>query len=537
MMTMSRMRSSRVVALLAVVVLLLGMAPSADAAGKNDPLKGADLSKFEPALVTSIEAGNRRDRYPVIVQRVPSKDKAAKRLHSLAVEKDLKAEGGTNHRHLSLINGQSVTLPSKAIVKLSRNKHVKALSKDHDLQLAQITTVPTLLSTATIASRAPEVWAQAPTGYTGAGVTVAVIDSGVAVNADITNLSFGVDVATGTTALSDLGGHGTHVAGIIAGNGSMQDGAYKGVAPDARILSVKVTTNDGHASYSSIISGIQWAVSNKKLQNIRVMNLSLGAQAVAGFVADPLDAAVEIAWFRGIAVVASAGNSGPEPGTTVVPGNDPYIITVGAYDDNQTGGTTSDDVMPDWSSRGPTPFDGLNKPDLVASGRRVVSLRTPGSFLDGLFQDRIEGTELEYFRLSGTSMSSPVVAGVVALMIQAKPNLTPNQIKYILKHTARPMVGGVNDVGSGAVAAVALAKQGVGLNKANKNQVPNRKTASAVWPVIKTLSPVWRNTGVWRGRMWVDGGWDALAWSDGGWDSAGWDSADWDTASKPNVPD
>src|SRR5207253_2268924 len=152
------------------------------------------------------------------------------------------------------------------------------------------------------------------------------------------------------------------------------------------------------------------------------------------YVNDPLNAAVEVAWFRGIVVVASAGNAGPGAGTIAVPGNDPFVVTVGALDDNQTA-TPTDDLVPDWTSRGPTAFDGLSKPDLAASGRRVVSLRAAGSFLDKLMPDRLVGTS--YFRLSGTSMAAPVVSGVAALIIAQNPGLSPNEVKKILTRSAR----------------------------------------------------------------------------------------------------
>jgi serine protease AprX len=519
-------RLQRLMAVVLTFVLLLGAAPASAA---RDELAGADLAKLEPALQTAIRANPDR-KLRVIVQRQVGKDKADKRAREADVENDLKAEGGKVLGRLGLIDGHTVSLPARKIVKLSQSRKIKALSLDHDVQLEQIVTVPSLISTWTQEANAPQTWSTQ--GVNGTGVTVAVIDSGVSANADFSNAVFGVDVATGTTTLGDLGGHGTHVAGIIAGNGTNSNGAYKGVAPGARILDVKVTTNDGHATYSNIIAGLQWIVANKRTYNIRVANLSLGATPVASFVEDPLDAAVEIAWFRGIAVIASAGNNGPTAGTIVVPGNDPYIITVGAVDDNLTP-LTIDDVVPDWTSRGPTPYDNLPKPDVAASGRRVVSLRSVGSFLDQTMPDRVEGNG-KYFRLSGTSMAAPVVAGVVALMVQANPSLTPNQIKYILKQTARPvLLASSAAVGSGAVdalAAVKLAKQGVGDAKANKNQTPNKKTAAAVWSVVKKMTPVWRNKGWWHNRYWVDGGWDLSGFrtTDGGWDDGGWDQTAWD---------
>ena len=216
--------------------------------------------------------------------------------------------------------------------------------------------------------------------------------------------------------------------------------------------------------------------------------------------------------------------------------------------------------MPDWSSRGPTAFDGLSKPDLAASGRRVVSLRAVGSLLDNLYgAERLVGTR--YFRLSGTSMSTPAVSGVAALVLAANPSLSPNQLKAILARTARPVAGADGyAVGAGevdAAAAVQLARSPGGL-RANAGLTPSRGLVEALWPVLKRNQPKWRHAGWWMGRYWADGswdqtsgfktadsgwndaGWDALAWSnldwesmvwsDAGWDDAGWDDGGWNDA-------
>jgi serine protease AprX len=530
----------RALALVALASLALGLTP-AEAA---DPAE----AKVEPALLRAAQA-RPGQRFHVIVTREAAKDANTRRAAKAALKADLLADVERVGPDLDLIEGQAVTVKGAQVVKLATKKNVAAVAWDRPVQLAQvpsvgsITTVATTAVTATVAApapaslspwtqeaNAPAVWA---TGNRGAGVTVAVLDSGVAPSADLANVVFGADFTTGGTGLADAGGHGSHVAGIVAGTGSLSGGAYAGVAPGARIVSVKVTNDTGGASYSGIIQGLQWVVKNKAAYNIRVANLSLGAPVQSPYAADPLNAAVEMAWFRGVVVVASAGNTGPGAGTISVPGNDPYVVTVGAVDDNQTG-VLSDDLGVDWSSQGPTLYDGFAKPDVAASGRRVVSLRSLGSFLDQTLPDRVEG-DGKYFRLSGTSMSAPVVAGVAALMITQRPTLTPNEVKYILKQTAKPVAGlGAGRVGAGMVdakAAVALAAQGVPPGKANAGQQPNPKASKALWPVVKKMSPVWRNKGWWKGRYWVDGGWDqttGFKTADGGWDDGGWDQTAWD---------
>jgi serine protease AprX len=550
----------RLLALLAVVVLLAGIVPPASAAPDRDGSK-LDSSKVEPALQRALTA-RPNEKFKVIVTRVPPKDKNERRGRIADIENEVRGEGGQVTRRLGLVEGHAVTLNARGIARLSRNNKVKTISLDHQVDVNQISTVPligsalgtvTLQSTNVSAINAPQVWSQ---GNTGQGISVAVLDSGIAANPDLPTAVFGVDVVNHTTTLGDKGGHGTHVAGIIAGNGTQSAGAYKGVAPGARVVSVKVTDDQGRASYSSIISGIAWIIFHQKAYNIRVANISLGARSQGSYADDPLDAAVEALWFRGITVVASAGNGGPGAGTIGVPGNDPFVITVGAFDD---GGTTSiaDDRVPDWTSRGPTAFDNVNKPDLAASGRKIVSLRSVGSLLDLSLLDRVVNTK--YFRLSGTSMSTPAVSGVVALMLVANPNLTPNQIKAILAHTARPVAGApATAVGAGmvdAAAAVQLARYPYGMY-ANRGLTPSSGLLKVIWPIVKQNAPKWRYTGSWMGRYWVNGSWDlttgfksangswddagwdllaaanldwdGMAWSDAGWDSGGWDDSGWD---------
>jgi serine protease AprX len=519
-------------ALATVLVVTAGLAPAADAA-KGGPVDAA--AKLEPTLLQGVQA-HPDAKFNVIVTRGPVADVAKRRQHKAQVEDAIRAENGRIGGALDIIGGHTATLTGKGVLKLAANPHVKSVALDHPVKLMAATTtqISQIQSLQTVTANAPQVWTQY--GNQGQGVTVAIIDSGIIASPDIPTAVFGVDTATGTTTLSDLGGHGSHVAGIVAGNGLQSLGAYEGVAPSARVVEVKVTGNQGTASYGSIIKGIQWVVANAKAYNIRVANMSIGAVPTTGYANDPLDAAVEVAWFRGITMVVSAGNSGPGAGTIMVPGNDPRVITVGAYDDNLTAGY-GDDALPDWTSRGPTTFDNLPKPDIAASGRRVVSLRSVGSFLDLTMPDRLMGTK--YFRLSGTSMSSPVVAGVAALLVAQNRNLTPNQIKYLLTSTARPLPFGVNAVGAGAVDALAAIRYASSpQGKANLAKTASRKTATTLWPVVKQMSPVWRHKGLWQGRMWVDGSWDASgfkladgSWDDGSWDDGAWDNFAWEDGS------
>src|SRR5947208_5730327 len=259
---------------------------------------------------------------------------------------------------------------------------------------------------------ADRVWQQ---GTTGGGVTVAILDSGVAADADLiepeNRILASVNFAD-VRFTSDPGGHGTHIAGIVAGNGSRSGGQIVGIAPQANIVDVRVLGRTGSGRISSVVAGIQWVIGHRAAYNIRVINMSFGAPVTVSYRTDPLSAAVEIAWRDGLVVVAAAGNGGPTRNSVLSPGIDPYAVTVGATDDQ---GTTSprDDALAVFSSWGNA--DSNAKPDLVAPGRHIVSLRVPGSALDSMLPTSVVAARngATYFRLSGTSMATPVVSGAV----------------------------------------------------------------------------------------------------------------------------
>ena len=240
-------------------------------------------------------------------------------------------------------------------------------------------------------------------------------------------------------------GHGTHVAGII-GN-AFRDTAtnvYLGIAPSAQVLSLRALGTDGTGVYENTIKAIQSAVQLKTEYNIRIINLSLSATASVPYFVDPLNRAVEAAWASGIVVLAAAGNAGPKSETITVPGNDPYIITVGGLNTNRTPGDWSDDILPTWSSTGPS-LDGFVKPDVLAPGSNIVSfmynsaLDTANTAALALLHPDFSITQ-ELFRMSGTSMATAVASGVVALMLEANPSLTPDQVKFRLAYSAKPAV-------------------------------------------------------------------------------------------------
>ena len=288
---------------------------------------------------------------------------------------------------------------------------------------------------------------QVPNKYQGDLVGVALIDTGVTPSPDLGGrLLARVDLTSDGDGI-DHYGHGTHMAGLIAGDGTRAFGSYEGGAPEANLVSVKVAGWDGATDVSSVIAGLQWTVANKARYGLRVVNLSFGTDGVQAPDRDPLDYAVERAWRAGLVVVVSAGNTG---GPVSKPGDDPYAITVGAADVHDPA-DPADDTVAAFSSFG----DG--KPDLVAPGISMPSMRAPSSTIDDLNPAARMGQW--YFKGSGTSQAAAVVSGVIARMLEANPALTPNQVKGILLRTASGAPAGPG-AGAGlvdAAAAVALA--------------------------------------------------------------------------------
>ncbi|MGN6796037.1 MAG: S8 family serine peptidase, partial [Streptosporangiaceae bacterium] len=299
----------------------------------------------------------------------------------------------------------------------------------------------------------------AKAGDTGQGVTVAVLDTGIDNLPDFAGrLIGGVDLSGGNNPYQDSYGHGTFVAGLIAGNGASSNGRYSGEAPAADLVSIKVAGASGTTHLTTLILGLQWAVDHRAAYGIQVLNISLGFRTNMSTALNPLDRAVEATWNSGIAVVVSAGNAGPFNGTILSPGDDPLVITVGSLDDMATP-SLADDEITDFSSAGPTATDGWVKPDLVTSGRSVVSLAAPGSTIyDGFPSARIGSGN---FVGSGTSFSAAIASGAAALVLADNPDLAPNQIKARLLASAAPgPIGNPFVDGHGALDADAAATSG-----------------------------------------------------------------------------
>jgi serine protease AprX len=344
----------------------------------------------------------------------------------------------------------------------ANSAEIEALQQDSEIDhLSGDLPVNAAMSVTNVATGANQVWAGVAglPGVTGKGVGVAVIDSGIKTHTALNNKVVGnVAFASGGTA--DTYGHGTHIAGIIAGKATSVTPLYTGgVAPGASLINVRVLRADGSGLTSDVIAGIDWAISNRVKYNIRIINLSLGHPVMEASATDPLCEAVKRAAQAGIVVVASAGNVGktstgePVLGGISSPGNSPYAITVGALNTRATT-PRPDDVVTTYSSRGPTRFDLRMKPDLVAPGNKIVSLLADASYIKTNYPAGYvagSGTNA-YYMMSGTSMATAVVSGAVALLLESNRNLTPIQVKLALQMSATYMPeAGLIGAGAGSI--------------------------------------------------------------------------------------
>ncbi|GIF40367.1 serine protease AprX [Actinoplanes xinjiangensis] len=381
---------------------------------------------------------------------------------------------------------------------------------------------------------------------TGTGIGVALIDSGIAPVPGLNqpgkvingpDLSF--ESQTPGLQHTDTYGHGTHMAGIIAG--SDPAGGYEGVAPGAHLISLKTAAYDGAVDVSQVIAAIDWVVAHRNDPglNIRVLNLSFGTDSIQPSLVDPLSFAVETAWKKGIVVVVSAGNDGAARMT--MPSANPYVLAVGAADPNGTEART-DDTIATFSNRGTA----ARHPDLIAAGRSLVSLRVPGSYIDTQYPAARVGDRL--FRGSGTSQAAAVVSGSVALLLQQRPGLTPDQVKQLLMKTADPLAK-PDPIGSGAgqldIAGAATliaplgatqtwqAATGLGTLEASRGTSHLVDGVTGIQLIGerdifgKPWVPLTWVTAARNGRAWTGGTWNGSVWSGQAFTGTSWASSTW----------
>jgi serine protease AprX len=443
--------------------------------------------------------------------------------------------GATVDRPLSRLPFRIMRVPVQALASLARSANVRYVSPDSEvlgaanqavLQTARVPGSNGFLNTANVA-------------YKGTGVTVAVLDTGIYPHSDFYNLAGQLDFVNGANAApvaySDPFGHGTHVAGMIGATGlGSTNGKYQGSSTQARILSLRVLDGEGRGNMSDVLRALDWMLTTGISQyGIRVANLSLGKGVEEVQALDPLVQGVNAVWDAGVVMVVSAGNHGASGHHTICsPGNSRKVITVGSLTDSGTGLNWADDYVSSFSSRGPTLFDHVLKPDLIAPGNNVMSTYANNSRLGQLLPGRIAcgaTCTQKYLRLSGTSMAAAVVSGAAARMIEKTPTLTPATVKARLMRSARKIPGdptatgaGVLDVESamnatGTVSGAALSPVMGFVSSTNRVSVedPSRLwgsiwSAGSLWPD----SPLWENDG--QGNLWSNGSlWpDASLWAD-----------------------
>jgi serine protease AprX len=412
-----------------IVAVMLGPAPSARLTASESVAAKLDTILQQRALVFG------RSR---IVLRAGSAASLAALLPALPFL------GARVVSRLRIIDAVVLDVPNLTLPMLAMNPHVRRLSIDRPVVGANERTGATTGATAV----------REELGYDGAGVGIAILDSGIsASHDDLSDPANGsrvarfVDFVGGGSASYDDYGHGTHVAGIVAGNGFDSSGARTGMAPGAHLIVLKVLDGEGHGRISDVIQALDYAVEHKDELNIRIVNLSIATGVYESYETDPLTLAAQRAVSAGIVVVAAAGNNGRGPeGTTryagiTAPGNAPWVLTVGASSHMGTA-DRADDTVAAFSSRGPSAIDYGAKPDLVAPGVGIESLSEPASRLYAtaspyLLNGTVPTSYLPYLSQSGTSMSAPVATGAIALMLQANPGLTPNLVKAILQYTAQ----------------------------------------------------------------------------------------------------
>jgi serine protease AprX len=508
---------------IATVALAAPMAALADS-GKTKtttppttPSGAIATSYIAPGLL------NAKGQVDVIIQSSGGTSDALSNAKGLGVfEKDAK--------QLSLIGAVEATVPAAQLKKLQGIPGL-IVTPNADVKLSGSAVKSTQLWP--YESGNAQLWAGDSSSYSGKLPAIAVVDSGIQQRSDFGSrviASVNLSTIAGNTSMDDQRGHGTFVAGIAAGAAPDLAGA----APGAPLVSVKVMNDQGMAKTSDVIAAAQWILANKDKYNIRVANFSLHSSYSTNFYRDPLDQAVEKLWFAGVVVVAAAGNYGTANGPSGVlyaPGNDPFVITVGAMD---LGGSirSYDDTVAPWSAYGYTP-DGFFKPDIAAPGRYMVGPIPAGSTIAAEKASSLVGTDR--IQLSGTSFSAPVVAGTVAQVLARHPSWTPDQVKGTLLRTARAVhtrnpkaAGGGELTATRAVAATYAPNPNLALDRFVKSASGGSGVVfdSMSWANAAKADMSW-NSMSWSSQSWSDQSWSDQSWASMSWSSMSWSSMSW----------
>jgi serine protease AprX len=520
-------RAGSTIASFAVVCALAASATAAGV-GSNGNGKGfGNLKSFvAPELLSSIQQ-NPKQSFDVIVQG----DRKANS-HGL-IQKILQDKSGTSDENVGAdavkseflsIDGARLTLTGKQILRLAKNGFASSIQPNDTVKMSGVKLPTYNAQLWPWATGAPVDWVNGASK----APTIAIVDSGIAATrSDVAGRVLGqVNLASlpGNTPTGDGYGHGTFVAGIAAGAAP----GYAGVAPKANLMSVDIMNDQGQATVADVVAAADWILQNKTTYNIKVANFSLHAVNRASIRFDPIDQAVEKLWLNGVTVVAAAGNyavNGAESGVEFAPGNDPFVITVGAADIGNSIGS-GDDLAAPFSAWGYTP-DGFMKPEIGAPGRYMIGpVPTSGQMY---IQHADHVTSPGYMQLSGTSFAAPVVAGAAAMLIGQHPDWTPDQVKGALMLTATPQkLVQLGQLGVGDV-NIALAR-GLKLKTIPNPNAALNQFVSATADGTRVFDAAAWSDAAWSDAAWADAAWSDAAWSSAAWSSAAWSSAAWSDA-------
>ena len=529
-----RLLPARLVVALAAVVLLSGVggpAVARDARGSAWNSVGAvGAGHLDPGLSTVGDALT-----AVIVTAADGVQ---------AATQAVRRAGGRAGTALHLVGGLQAEVPASRLVELSRTPGVLGVSADRKGFFEELSYDAEAVASGFVKStQATALWGA---GHLGQGVGVAVLDTGIAETKDFYGrLVHGPDLS-GEGLTHDTYGHGTVMAGAVGGSGADsaldRAGANAGVAPKATLVSVKLAGRNGSVDVSTVLQGMHWVSAYAKQYNIRVVNLSFGVHSTQDPAVDPLNYAVQRLWQQGLVVVVAAGNSGPGARTLTKPADDPLVLTVGAFDDKGTG-KPEDDKAVAWSSQGPT-AQGLAKPDLVAPGRSLVVARAFGSKVEAENPKALVSPS--YIRGSGSSQAAAVTSGAAALLLSARPGLTPDQVKGLLTGTALKLPlepHSVQGAGRLQLAPALVAPAGPALtqtptatglgsieaSRGGRNVTtlcPGSATATVIIGEVDVRCEAW-NPAAWTGRAWTGDAWNGSSWQGSSWQGSSWQGSSW----------
>jgi serine protease AprX len=505
--------------MLTLALAAMLVVPMASSASSSD--SGKALA-FVPDSLLAEAAASPLQQFDVIVQG--TRDRSVK-----DTGKEVTNGNGQLKRSFLSVSGVEASISGKDLLKLARNGHVAAITRNvpvramayEDSTMWQDSTDMSIVqnsfdpATGEITGPAP----QAP--------AIAIVDSGVQARSDFGNrvvASVNLCSLCSGDASGDGEGHGTMVAGIAAGSGR-----YAGGAPNAPIVSIRTATADGQSRTSDVVAAADWILAHAKQYNIRVANFSLAGATDTSIRFDPLDRAVEALWLNGIVVVASAGNHGQGHAVSMsyAPGNDPFVITVGALDQSGTS-DPSDDTVPSWSAYGKT-MDGFTKPDVSAPGRYMIAPTPMDGSIAKTAPDRIVSDG--YIWMSGTSFSAPVVSAAAAQILARHPSFTPDDVKGALMLSANylPTVdgyaGGVGEIDAGVATMFdSPPNPNVGLYQfVGPATNGGRSFDAASWASYVASGASWAQAS-WSDASWAEASWNEASWAEASWAEASWSS-------------